>query len=211
MRFLLVLLLALQGCSIRHVSFGEGPAVFILSTVETIEDPSMTPLRDMLVEAGYKVIALDFPCHGKETGGLECWRSRIEKGETFDAYVSDVLKMLDEENAVAVIGVSRAGYLTLRIAERDTGKRVYGLISPVVDLLDLAEFKGVKSAPGINPKYLTGKRIFLAIGKSDDRVNTDRSVWLAKEVQSVKLLLTDTEGHGHPPIDQELVQWIRTF
>lgn len=198
---------------LRSSSVGSGPAVIVISTVEGINDPSMTPLKGMLLGAGYRVIAVDFPCHGKGQNtdlGLECWRAMYEHGKTLDAFANELNNFATKENAVAMVGVSRAGFIALHVAALDKRGMSYVLISPVIDLGDLQEFRGAHRLSSWDAKLLpvSGKRIFLAIGKHDDRVSTESSVDFAKRFHA-HLLLTNTEGHSHPPIDDKVVDWIK--
>lgn len=210
--FLTAFLLCISSAvlALNYSESGTGPAVFILYTADITKAPGIPQLRDVLVASGHKVVLVDIPCHGNESGELECWRSRIDRGITFDGYVSEVQRLMVRLNAKAVIGISRSGYLALLIASTNNKQVSYVLISPVVSLGDLQEFAGAKKSKEIIADNLVGKRIFLTIGRDDDRVNTQRSIELAKSTASITLLLTNTRGHFHADIDRVIVDWLQS-
>lgn len=80
---------------------------------------------------------------------------------------------------IVVAGISRFGYLALRLAAADEDLRHVGAFSPVTDWQYLSEFKGSEDEPKVKAmaihnfaKDLTGKRVYMAIGNHDERVST---------------------------------------
>lgn len=200
---LLAVLLFLNGCA----SFDANkPTVVVL--LQTHEEEA--GLRNTLKEAGFKVVSLTYPCHGKETGGLACWRQRLERGDTFDQFVDSAVATVKETNAKALIGISRSAYLAALIAERGPQTVSYALIAPVLNLSDLQEFAGAQPFRSTSCETLNGRRVFITIGRNDQRVNTKRSVDLANSCAGVTLLLTNTDGHFHADIDRVIVDWLKS-
>jgi alpha-beta hydrolase superfamily lysophospholipase len=200
MKLLYTLLVLLAACS-------EAPqrTALLLTTGEGLADPTYANIRSALTKAGYRVEAVDIPCHGKGEAQLSCWRQMYERGKSFGPFISN----LKQRNADVVVGVSRAGYLALHLAAVNEQPSQYVLISPVVDLFDLAEFSGAKPTIEHDARKLPlhGKRIFLAIGKSDTRVNTQTSIDLSARY-GVQLLLTNTPGHSQPRVEGEVLKWL---
>ena len=79
-------------------------------------------------------------------------------------------------------GTSRGGFCALHLAAAEPQVRTVVCVSPVTDLRALREFKGVtaEQARPYNASALSarlvGRRIWISIGNSDQRVGTDRCV-----------------------------------
>jgi dienelactone hydrolase len=80
---------------------------------------------------------------------------------------------------VVVAGISRFGYLALRLAAAGPDLRHVGAFSPVTDWAALSEFAGAEDDPAVEAMKLehfadelAGKRIYMAIGNHDERVST---------------------------------------
>ena len=204
----LALLLLLGGCSDREWTLPDQPGALLLTHGHGLADPNYAIIRNALTGAGYKVSAVDVPCHAPGEAQLQCWRQMYNRGESFDAFVAGTVARMD--NIQVVVGISRAGYIALLIAAVNREPVKYVLLAPVVDLFDLAEFDG--AVPMLNHDArnlpLTGKQIFLAIGRADTRVSTATSIDLAARFRDVHLVLTDTPDHSQPRVEPEILHWL---
>ena len=80
---------------------------------------------------------------------------------------------------IVVTGISRFGYLALRLMAADDQLNIGGGFAPVTDWRDLSEFheqRNLKEVADLRlslfTEKLAGKKICLAIGNHDERVNT---------------------------------------
>jgi hypothetical protein len=121
-------------------------------------------------------------------GTLEQLRDSILEGpdpfEKFIATSKAVLKhCVDQgwakEDRIVVSGISRFGYLALRLMAADENLNIGAAFSPVTDWRELVEFEPAKSSPKIADLRLSnyadklaGKKIYMAIGSQDERVGT---------------------------------------
>jgi pimeloyl-ACP methyl ester carboxylesterase len=169
------------------------PLALVLS-VEPI--PHEAALRD----AGYEVRRVPLPCRGD----LTCWAKEPQR---VDQFVTDTRWSLAGHRDVLLVGVSRGGYLALRMADFPEVGRIAAL-SPVTDLSALAEYRG-HFAPPLDPALARGRRLYLQIGNVDGRVSTDAALQYARAVMGpgVTVEVVETQGHSLPPPDG-LLRWL---
>jgi pimeloyl-ACP methyl ester carboxylesterase len=135
------------------------------------------PLAAELRAAGYDVQSPALPC----AGSLPCWAANIDHAPFAEWEAQMARTMAGRE--VTLVGVSRGGYLALRLAQRPEVRQVIAF-SPVTDLSRLREFRGV-TVPGqyaLDPKPLVGKRLFVVIGSNDGRVGTNACLRLVARI-----------------------------
>jgi len=203
-RWLLLAFFISAHCQAQDMD-GSSGIVFILWTGKKERD--LVSLEKNLKDAGYRPKLLPTLCDGD----LQCW-ARLKEGD-FTDYVARAAKRVHDQKPAAVIGISRYGYLALLLAAKDEGQTSYAVISPVVNLLDLEEFRGQKKTSISDIRDLAdslqGKRIFIAIGRYDTRVNTFSSITLTRKVPSITLLMTASNGRNYPPVNRIVVDWIK--
>ncbi|HBL41883.1 alpha/beta fold hydrolase [Gimesia sp.] len=181
------------------------PTLFILAgTMEsTLGSPYFRQCGNQLAKAGYLLVSVDIPCHGKqhrppEPTGLSGWAYRCEQGDDFVAdnngRLSQVLDELiaggqTDADYVGVCGTSRGGYLALQYAAHDPRVKGVAAFAPVTDLTVLNEFKSraknemVQSLSMIqNSQKLAGRPVWIVIGDRDERVGTDAAIELARSI-----------------------------
>ncbi|QDU16253.1 esterase [Gimesia maris] len=186
------------------------PTLFILAgTMEsTLGSPYFRQCGNQLAEAGYLLISVDIPCHGKqhrppEPTGLSGWAYRCEQGDDFVAdnnrRLSQVLDELIADGRtnpdyVGVCGTSRGGYLALQFAAHDPRVKGVAAFAPVTDLTVLNEFKSrsenkmVQSLSMIrNAEKLAGRPVWIVIGDRDVRVGTDEAIAVARSITQAGL------------------------
>jgi pimeloyl-ACP methyl ester carboxylesterase len=189
------------------------------------DDATIGPMGTVpseLVSAGYKLLALDLPCHGADADPaflpleqLKCWRKRIEAGDSqiftrFCSGLSAVLDQLDVDQAY-IVGQSRGGYVGAICAGRDARIRKLVMLAPVTDLQRLTEFNGytVDATTFGLARYASALRtigVRVRVGNDDQRVGTDAAVAFA---QSVNASLDVVAIPGHvPPEDGSTVRWL---
>jgi acetyl esterase/lipase len=137
-------------------------------------------------------VSFDLPNHGPRRDqfgeGIQGWRNAWVAGEDRLAQAVEEAKAVvgwcvehgrAEPGRVVVYGISRGGYLALRLLAADPRIAAAAAIAPVTDWRDLAEFSAEKGRQDLAALTLTryatalaGKRIFVVIGNADDRVST---------------------------------------
>jgi pimeloyl-ACP methyl ester carboxylesterase len=141
---------------------------------------------------GHRALSFDLPNHGKRLDkygeGIQGWRKAWVDGEDrFRQFVEEASAVIGwcieqgraEPGRVVVYGISRGGYLALRLLAADARISAAAAVAPVTDWRDVSEFSADKGREDLArlrlARYveaLAGKRIFMAIGNSDDRVST---------------------------------------
>jgi hypothetical protein len=181
--------------------------------------PYNLPARYFL-EHGHRVVCLTVP---KIESSLEVFRdSVLSDPDTVDSTIKDAQAVLKhcidrrwtKPGRVVVAGVSRNGYLALRLMAADNSLNVGGGFVPVTDWRDLSEFKEVRNLQAITDlqisrfvDQLAGKTIFLTIGHNDQRVSTFSCVQFFLDLASanarrgfdpsvVTLFVTPDEDHS---------------
>ncbi|QDT80545.1 esterase [Gimesia maris] len=199
------------------------PTFFILAgTMEsTLGSPYFRQCGNQLADAGYLLVSVDIPCHGKqhrppEPTGLSGWAYRCEQGDDFVADNNRRLsQVLDELIAggqtnpdyVGVCGTSRGGYLALQFAAHDPRVKGVAAFAPVTDLTVLNEFKSrsknemVQSLSMIrNADKLAGRPVWIVIGDRDVRVGTDEAIAVARSITQAGL-----EKGGQSQVDLHVI------
>jgi pimeloyl-ACP methyl ester carboxylesterase len=141
---------------------------------------------------GHRAVGLDLPDHGERVGaygeGIRAWRNAWVDGhdrfrmflEEAGALIGHCLQAgLAEPGRVVVYGISRGGYLALRLLAEDQRVAGAAAIAPVTDWRNLDEFSADRDRKDLEATSLShqadalaGKRVFLVIGTSDHRVST---------------------------------------
>ena len=147
--------------------------------------PPNTLPAEFFWKQGHRVVSFEV---GSMPGSLELYRDTVLAGPdptlTFIAEARAVLKEgVDQKWArpgrIVVTGISRYAYLAMRLMAADDTLRVGGGFAPVTDWRDLSEFHDQREMDvvadmrlSLFADSLTGKKIYLAIGNHDERVNT---------------------------------------
>jgi len=208
------------------------PTLFVvaMSLEEMQRQPVFTEVARLLAGQGFVSVVIEPPCHGEERRpdepeGLAGWRWRLDHGEdvvqAFNAKARAVLdhliaQGLADAKRLAICGTSRGGFLAFHFAASEPRIKAVAGISPVADLLALAEFKGAPTGSAAEKLALThvvpqliGRPVWLSIGNNDERVDTDRVIVFSRAIvrasarQSkrpealipVELLVAPSAGH----------------
>lgn len=161
-------------------------------------------LSAQLRHAGWDVRLVEMPCGAD----LDCWSRGAHKPGMLRDLPARVAKLARGRERVALIGVSRGGYLALRLAGTPGVTEVVAL-SPVTDLMRLTEFRGVKLSPEYRLAPAHG-RVFIAIGNEDERVGTDAAMAYAVHLVGGDFTLHVLPTKGHVVVGQvEALAWLR--
>ena len=153
---------------------------------------------------GALCVSLDMPAHGDdirpgEKGGLPGWRTRLEKNEnivdSFAARFGQVLDYLVREGytdpkRVAVIGISRGGFMGLHLMAARNDISAVATIAPALDLTRVEEFKPLEKLPLMSSLKLVPlasrpnfqKPVWITVGNHDTIVGTDLCLDFAQAV-----------------------------
>lgn len=205
----------------KYQMVGSGPLVVVLAEsmqVTINRDPAK--VTSHLLSAGYAVLGIDLPCHGADAepgvSPLSCWAQRIAGGDRgiFMRFCEDLKDVLDSlrPTKVAVVGISRGGYVAATCASHDARLHNIVLLEPVTDLNRLVEFQAHpvdEAAFGLDQYVpsLHQRNILVRIGKADDRVGTDLAEAFAQKVGAT-LQLLDIAGHTTTE-DGNGVKWLQ--
>lgn len=162
------------------------------------------------LERGHR--AVSFPV-GTMPGSLELYCDTVLEGpDPTLMFIQNAEAVIDacvergwaRRGRVVVTGISRYGYLALRLMAADDSLNIGGGFSPVTDWRYLREFHGHESDPHVTAlglsnfvDQLTGKKIYLAIGNHDDRVSTQSCCELFVALNKANTNL----GYGHERLD----------
>lgn len=221
------------------------PTLFIFA--HGIEDmrkqPVYTEVAAILAAKGWVSVIVEPPCHGEdqrqgEPPQLQGWRHRLDQQEDFiAAFTAKASAILDhvieqkitDPNRVAACGTSRGGFLAGHFAAADPRVKAVGGLSPVTRLTALSEFTTTpqrERAEALNlanlGEKLAGRAVWLSIGNSDARVNTDDAIAFTRAVvkansqpdnpnQVIPVELIVAPARGHSKIDQahdRLAEWL---
>ena len=221
------------------------PALLVaaMSLEEMQREPVFTAVARLLARQGFVSVVIEPPCHGEERRphepeGLAGWRHRLDHGEeVVQAFNAKARAVLDhviargfvDPGRLAICGTSRGGFLAFHFAAIEPRVRAVAGISPVTDLLALAEFKGTATDSAAEKLALThivpqliGRPVWLSIGNNDERVDTDRAIAFTRAIVHasirrrkqpgpipVELLVAPSSGHQQ--IDQaheRLAAWL---
>ncbi|MES2694691.1 MAG: alpha/beta fold hydrolase [Verrucomicrobiota bacterium] len=214
--------------------------VFAMDRKTSLQNPSFARGSWMLRSAGFFCVSLDMPAHGddarKGEEGLKGWSVRLERGENFVApFTQRVTSILDyliregysQPQKIAVIGISRGGFIALHTMAADPRVTVVAALAPVTELNAVREFTSPSlrkiteslSVGHLIPR-LAGRPLWVLIGNRDERVGTApcvdfmKALWAATPAESktapAELHIVPGEDHRQPPLSQEkLVAWIK--
>jgi dienelactone hydrolase len=199
------------------------PTLVILSGAleETLSSAYFRQAGTRLADRGYLSVSIDLPCHGQELragepAGLTGWRARCAASDDFVAdFTNRLRRVLDEliarqwtdASRVAAVGTSRGGFMALHFAAVDARVRCVAAFAPVTDLRALTEFRGLADHPlaarldlrhQVEP--LSDRALWMIIGDRDQRVDTDKTIALARGITAAALA-----GQGSPRVDLHVV------
>ena len=200
--------------------------VLAADRMSLLEGPQGQLVADTWVGAGYHVVGLDLPSHGDRedpldeslgTDGIAAWAAAQAVGvDRFEEFVAEGSALIDAliglELGVAgrifVYGVSRGGYMALRLAAADERVAAVAGIAPVTDWRYLSEFAAIAESEAVAAVALEGfadklaaRPVWLAIGNHDSRVSSAACLRLATAILELEAL----EGSGVGEEDSQLV------
>lgn len=214
--------------------------LFAWSGVNTLALDPYRRIGQLLYARGWNVVSLDLPCHGDdrrpgEPEELAGWAARARQGEDFVApfqrRVNELIAHLidigraDPARIVAA-GTSRGGFMAFQAAMANSVIRAVAAFGPVTDLRALTEFAGQADNPLIQrlalergALKLAGRAVWMAIGQTDERVDTRKAVAFAQALTeanqtqdragAITLRLMDTPGHASlPEWHDEAAEWV---
>lgn len=148
-----------------HQGNKSSPLLIIITTdIQESMTDVYSSVGGTLANNGYNIASIDVTCHGKDLNknekyGLDCWRSRADASSKniFDDYIhnlksviSDISKnKLTKSSDIAVLGVSRGGYLAFMAASKISGISTIIALAPVTDIFRLREFHGSSASRSI--------------------------------------------------------------
>lgn len=180
------------------------------------------------LDAGHYVLSFDLPHHGERVskygpslGGMG--KALLAGDDPFEQFVSDAKAAMDycltrgigTSGKIVSYGVSRAGYLLLRLAAADPRLRAVGAPSPVTDWAYPTEFTDACPKDRTGPilidnwvRELSQAAVYLSVGSQDDIVGTKACVRFAMKLFDVQrkalpkdrlisqLHVVDSKGHS---------------
>ncbi len=193
----------------------ENPALFLAFALDRNTTLTKRPYclaAEYFLENGHRAASFDLPSHGDRVGaqrsGIDGFRDAFIAGnDVFTGFVAEGKAAIDEcikrglatPGRIAVGGTSRGGYMSLRLLAGDDRIAAGAGFAPVTDWRALREFDADKTRDDVAALHLTnsvkgmiGKPVFVAIGKTDDRVSTAQCQTFAEA-----LVKANTEA-GHP-------------
>lgn len=206
----------------------------------TLQLDQFNQVGKVLAAQGFLSVSLDFPSHGGdlrkgEAEGMTGWRKRAEAGEPFiPEFIARASSVLDDlintgradPNRIAACGTSRGGFLMLHFAAADPRPKCIAAFAPLTHPYVLREFAGCEENPlarqlsvsGIAPR-LAGRPIWIMIGNSDYRVETDLVIAFTRRVieesmfqnlpYGMELHVMASDGHSLPTGSHEqAAAWI---
>lgn len=190
-------------------------------------DPFNQPVMFLQKKYPVRVFSVDLPFHGNglpATRAMNSWAEQMANGsDVLSPFLDDLEKslriLLDHLNKptkVAIIGLSRGGFLASHIAARFSEISILLTYAPLTQLDECVEFKDLKNLSSLQaldintltPKLLH-KTIKAYIGNRDLRVGTNRCfAWITTLVNAafdqhirsphIELVLKPSIGHlGH--------------
>jgi pimeloyl-ACP methyl ester carboxylesterase len=181
-------------------------------------------------DAGYISVGLDLPNHGPrvdERGeGIDGWVSAFMAGDDpFKRAIADCCALIDAcierghggAGGVFVYGVSRGGYVGLRLAAAEPRVLAVAAMAPCTDWRPTRWWADVASDASVAalsidhfaPSLAKVGAVYLVIGNHDDGVHTPSCVALASAIMELEgpttkgtsrleLHIVETEGHTVP-------------
>jgi dienelactone hydrolase len=213
--------------------------LFAMAGTDTLTTEPYCRIGYLLHAQGWNVASLDLPCHGAdqragELPELQGWAERTRAGENFvvpfQQRVYDVVDHLVHNGTadparIAAAGTSRGGYLAFQAAASSPRIRAVAAFAPVTDPLALSEFSGQQDNPLAQSltlvntaASLAARAVWITIGNTDDRVDTDRVIAFARALtranqeqqvaSNVTLHLLPSPGHcSFPEWHDEAAIW----
>lgn len=172
----------------RNIKDSTRPAFiyFALTGENSLElDPYNQPVQFL---EGYpiNIYSWSLPAHGpnlNERDAMRLWYESWEKGEDpIKPFLTESLNRIDrlissgefDPEKIALGGLSRGGYASLRLAAVDSRIKTIVCYAPLTSPSKLDEFGGKSFAPVENEvEKLIQKNIWLSIGNADTRVGTE--------------------------------------
>jgi len=217
-----ITLVSFEGATLAFVGVkpsAPAPTLFVFAADRTtsLSNPVFIRAGQLLSERyGFLCVSLDMPGHGGDARagqaeGLHGWCARVAKGENFvGPFVEQASKTLNyliregftDPRRVAVLGISRGGFMAFHFMAADARVAVVAALSPVTDLPVLTEFKGLETnrltqslAVKTLAARLANRPIWISIGNRDTRVGTDNCISFARAVADAA-----APAHTHAPI-----------
>ncbi|MCK5811633.1 MAG: prolyl oligopeptidase family serine peptidase [Clostridiales bacterium] len=176
-------------------NLAKNPAILLTFSMDGQQSLSELPYcvgSDMFLEKGHRSVSFDLPNHGNRINqygsDIVGWRNSFINGsDPFKMFIEDATMLIDvliskgfvKKGKIFISGVSRAGYLALRLFSIEKRIKAVTALAPVTDWRELIEFKNDISNNELKDisieNYITdmvGRPIYLAIGNSDKRVGT---------------------------------------
>lgn len=191
------------------------PTLFVFAggIEETLGNDAYAEVGHILGKNGYIIVTLDLPCHGQDVrsgeipNSLNCWRSRLEKGDDFVVdFVAKASAVLDyliskgytNPHQVAASGNSRGAFMAVHFAAAEPRVKCVAAFIPLTNLLIPFEFAGMESmeSPAGKAAFqkaralaltnvaakLAGRPIWVCIGNDDNRVGTDNAIAFTRRI-----------------------------
>lgn len=210
---------------------GAAPTLMLIgAAMQTmLSHPDFARQGELMYAKGWNVVSVDPPCHGEDLRAGERpeilgWADRFLKGEdtvaAFVARANDVIDHLVKEKvakagSVALMGVSRGGFLSLHVAAGNARIAAVCTLAPVMDWAMVREFGEmkenalVKSTALINHADRITCHVWTIIGCADDRVDTSKAVDVMQRLMANNLArgtalavdfhVVSTPGHASFP------------
>ncbi len=228
------------------LELGKLPAFFYfsLSGEDSLHlDPFCQPAT-FLKEAPLRIYSCTIPGHGpglKNTEAMHWWAEKISKNENpFTLFFEQCLENIDylvqhdlvDENAIAIGGLSRGGFIATHLAARDPRIQTVVGFAPLTTTQTILEFSNLQNSSitqslELTPLFdkLIHKRIRYYIGNRDERVSTDACYDFIRQLTNyayehkvrspaIELLISPSIGHkGHgtnPSVFKDGADWIRS-
>jgi esterase FrsA len=180
------------------------------------------------LRGGHRAASFDLPGHGDRVDprfgkSIASFKNALVAGTDVFANVAEdgravigeyIQRGLAKPGRIAVAGTSRGGYMALRVLAGDERVAAGAGFAPVTDWRMLTEFAAARERADVAELRLAqfagrmaGRGVYLAIGKTDDRVGTaacrelHRALVAANETTGrgaslVEFNLTDDAGHS---------------
>jgi len=193
--------------------------VLILATSEAESLREYARVADHL--PGWRVRSIDLPAHGAdrrahERKPLTAWRQRLDQGDDLIGdFQSRLSRLIDDlpPGPVAVIGVSRGGFLALHAAARDPRIRAVVAFMPVTALHALTEFADTTHYDALDVAHLatalSDRPVWISISHDDPRVSTPVVLAAADAVRATFLVEAARGHHYSVAAEQAAATWLR--
>jgi len=165
-------------------------------------------------QRGHRVVSLSVPCVASSLGtfgelalkGPDPTLAFIEDAQSVLKYCID--QQWARSGRVVVTGISRYGYMALRLMAADDQVNIGGGFAPVTDWRKLSELHEIEDREEIADLRLSqfadelaGKKIYLSIGNHDERVST---------LSCCQLFLDLNAANSRKGLDRTLVDFFVT-